>query len=119
MIKIIKIKKKLKINIKFFKIKCKKSVFFILNNFKIIYIILLATLLAYINFLRYKKLKKNIFLNFKTPNGRGDISKIKFKKKKIFLVDESYNSNPLSLKSAIENYDKIKVKKFKKIFNIR
>ena len=31
-----------------------------------------------------KKLKKDNFLNFKTPKGRGDISKIKFKKKNIF-----------------------------------
>ena len=61
-----------------------------------------------------KKIKKNIFLNIKTPNGRGDISKIKLKNKNFFLVDESYNSNPLSLKTAIENYEKIKSKKSKK-----
>ena len=53
-------------------------------------------------------MKKNIFLNFKNPNGRGDVSKVKLKNKHIFLVDETYNSNPLSLKTAIENYDKIK-----------
>ena len=60
------------------------------------------------------KLDKNIFLNFKTPHGRGDISKIKINKKNINLIDESYNSNPLSLKSAIINYDKIETKKSKK-----
>ena len=27
--------------------------------------------------------------------------------KEIFLVDETYNSNPLSLKTAIENYDRL------------
>ena len=48
-----------------------------------------------------------MFVNFKTPNGRGDISKIKVNNKKLNLIDESYNSNPLSLKSAILNYDKI------------
>ena len=48
------------------------------------------------------------------PQGRGDLSKIKIFKKNINLVDESYNSNPLSLKSAILNYDKIISKKFKK-----
>ena len=48
------------------------------------------------------------------PQGRGDISKIKILKKNINLVDESYNSNPLSLKSAVLNYDKIKTKKNKK-----
>ena len=46
--------------------------------------------------------------------GRGDISKIKVDKKNIFLIDESYNSNPLSLNSAIKNFDMIKVKKSKK-----
>ena len=55
------------------------------------------------------KLKKNTFLKFKTPNGRGDISIVKLKNKQIFLVDETYNSNPLSLKIALENYDKIEL----------
>ena len=59
-------------------------------------------------------MKKDIFLYFKTPNGRGDISKIKLKNKQIFLVDETYNSNPLSLKAAIENYDKIESRNSKK-----
>ena len=30
------------------------------------------------------------------------------------MIDESYNSNPLSLKSAILNFDKIKIDKGKK-----
>ena len=60
------------------------------------------------------KLDKNVFFKFKVPQGRGDISKIKILKKNINLVDESYNSNPLSLKSAVLNYDKIKTKKNKK-----
>jgi len=75
---------------------------------------ILATL-ALVNFFTdIYKLSKNIFLNFKTPIGRGDISKIKLKNKSFFLVDETYNSNPLSLKTAIENYDKIKLKNSKK-----
>ena len=60
------------------------------------------------------KLDKNIFLNFKIPEGRGDITKIKVNKKIINLIDESYNSNPLSLKTAILNYDKVKTKNAKK-----
>ena len=36
------------------------------------------------------------------------------KNKNIFLVDEAYNSNPLSLKIAIENYEKINLKNSKK-----
>ena len=54
------------------------------------------------------KLDKNIFYKFKIPEGRGDIVKIKIKKKQINLIDESYNSNPLSLKSAIQNFNLIK-----------
>ena len=65
-------------------------------------------------FLDIFKLKKNIFISFKIPNGRGDIAKIKIDNKKINLIDESYNSNPLSLKSAILNFDKIKIDKGKK-----
>ena len=32
----------------------------------------------------------------------------------LFFVDETYNSNPLSLKTAIQNYDKIESKNSKK-----
>ncbi len=56
------------------------------------------------------KLNKNIFLNFKIPLGRGDHSVVYFNNKKINLIDQSYNSNPLSLKSAIKNFDKINSK---------
>lgn len=59
-------------------------------------------------------LNKNIFLNFQIPNGRGDHSIIKINNKKINLIDQSYNSNPLSLSSAIKNFDKIKSNKSKK-----
>ncbi len=83
------------------------------NNTSHIYNIL-ATLASVNIFTNIKKLKKDIFLNFNTPDGRGDISKIKLKDKNVFLVDETYNSNPLSLKTAIENYDKIESKNSKK-----
>ena len=69
---------------------------------------ILATLASIYLFIDIKKLKKNAFLNFKTPKGRGDISKIKFGNIQFYLVDETYNSNPLSLKTALENYDKIR-----------
>ena len=39
---------------------------------------------------------------------------LRLRNKQFFLVDESYNSNPLSLKTAIENYDKIESKNSKK-----
>jgi len=39
---------------------------------------------------------------------------VKLFKKNLYLVDESYNSNPLSLKSALKNFDMIKVDNSKK-----
>ena len=81
------------------------------NNYKNHIYNILATLASISSYVNIKDLKKDLFFNFQTPNGRGDISKIKFKKKNFFLVDESYNSNPLSLKTAIENFDKEKVQK--------
>ena len=91
-----------------------KRYFLLSNNFQNnIYNVLaaIAIMSIYINIF---KLNKNIFVNFKTPQGRGDFSKIKVNKKKFNLIDESYNSNPLSLKTAILNYDKINSKKSKK-----
>ena len=91
-----------------------KKYFTISNNFQNNIYNVLASLAVMSIFKNIFKLKKNIFLNFKVPAGRGDISKIKINKKTINLIDESYNSNPLSLKSAILNYDKIKKNKSKK-----
>ncbi len=75
---------------------------------------ILATITSINLYTDIRKLKKNNFLNFKTPEGRGDISKIRLRNKNLFFVDETYNSNPLSLKTAIENFDKINSKKSKK-----
>ena len=51
---------------------------------------------------------EKIFFNFKLPPSRGDVKKISFNDKAIYFTDESYNSNPLSLKFAIENFNKEK-----------
>ena len=59
-------------------------------------------------------LNKDIFYKFNVPNGRGDISKIKINKKIIKFIDESYNANPLSVNSAIKNYDLIQKGSFQK-----
>ena len=91
-----------------------KTNFFISNNFQNNILNILAALAVMSIFIDISKLKKNIFMGFKTPNGRGDITKIEINNKRLNLVDESYNSNPLSLKSAILNFDKIKINKEKK-----
>ena len=109
--KIIKTKNKYNIYIKINKI---KKNFIIPNNFQNHIYNILASLTVKSIFFDIFKLDKNIFFNFKTPEGRGDISKIKVNKKIINLIDESYNSNPLSLKTAILNYNKVKIKKAKK-----
>jgi MurE/MurF fusion protein len=111
LISIKKIGKKFKIIIK---INNLKSYFFISNDYQNNILNILATLTIMSIFIDTSELDNNIFLNFKTPKGRGDFSQIKFNNKNLNLVDESYNSNPLSLKSAILNFDKLESKKSKK-----
>ena len=92
----------------------KKKCFLVSDDFQNnIYNILsaIAVISIYTNIF---ELSKNIFSDFKIPGGRGDQSVIKIENKKFNLVDQSYNSNPLSLTSAISNYDKIETKKSKK-----
>ena len=106
------------------KIKNKYELFLNVNNYKISFYTknnnknnlynILATIASLDMFINISNLRKNIFLNISTPKGRGDIFNVNFKNKKIYFVDESYNSNPLSLKSSIENFEKIETKKSKK-----
>ena len=91
-----------------------KKNFYINTNFEKDIKNLLATILIISIFKNIKNLDSHIFYKHKIPNGRGDISKIKIFKKNFYFIDESYNSNPLSLKSALKNFDMIKVKNSKK-----
>ena len=75
---------------------------------------LLATITIISIFTNIHKLDRNIFYDHKVTSGRGDILKVKLFKFPFYLVDESYNSNPLSLKSALKNFDMIKVDDSKK-----
>ncbi len=113
-IKLIDIKsfgKNFKIKIRFMN---KIKYFIISNDYQNnIYNVLSALAVMSVN-LNIFNLNKNIFLNFRIPDGRGDHSIIKINNKKINLIDQSYNSNPLSLSSAIKNFDKIKSNKSKK-----
>jgi len=92
----------------------KNRYFLVSNDFQSNIYNILAALAVMSIYIDIFKLNKNVFLNLKTPSGRGDYSIIKINNKKINLIDESYNSNPLSLKSAIINYDKIQSKKSNK-----
>ena len=111
LINIDKIGSKFKLNIKIGK---SKTYFFSSNDFKNNILNILAALTVMSIFLKISKISKNIFYDFKTPKGRGDISRVKINGKQLNLVDESYNSNPLSLESALLNYDKIGLKNSKK-----
>jgi murE/murF fusion protein len=75
---------------------------------------LLATIAIISIYKDIHKLDKNIFYDHKKTDGRGDIVKVKLFKIFFYLVDESYNSNPLSLKSALKNFDMIKTDNSKK-----
>jgi len=75
---------------------------------------LLASITIISIFKDIHKLDKNIFYDHKVTTGRGDMMKVKVFKKNLYLVDESYNSNPLSLQSALKNFDMIKVDNSKK-----
>ena len=105
MIRVSKLKNKYKI---FVSINNKKRYFFVEYIFESFLKNILATLAVISIYTDIGKLEKNIFLNYKNPQGRGDISKIKIKKKTIKFIDESYNANPLSVYSAIKNFDLVK-----------
>ena len=91
-----------------------KKYFFVSSNFENNLKNLLAAITVISIFKDIKTLNKNIFYNYQVPHGRGDFSKVKINGKNIFLIDESYNSNPLSLKSSINNFDLIDSKNNKK-----
>ncbi len=106
------------------KFKNKYKIFINFNGMKIFFYVsnifenhlknLLAAITVIGIFKNIKLINNNIFLKHQNLDGRGDITKLKLKRKNINLIDESYNSNPLSLKSAINNFDMIKSNKSKK-----
>ena len=58
----------------------------------------------------------NFFITQKPLKGRGKIKRVNKFGKSFFLIDESYNANPLSVKSAVENFSNIKKQGKKKYF---
>ena len=59
---------------------------------------------------------KSFFKNQPFLKGRGKINKVNKFNKRFFLIDESYNANPLSVKSAIENFSNLKKNGKRKYF---
>ena len=67
---------------------------------------ILACICIIVNYFEINYLKKNLFLGFKIPRSRGSIINYKKGSRKITIIDESYNSNPMSFKFALERFDK-------------
>ena len=107
LVKTLKIKNKFKIYVK---VGSKVSYYYSKSNSKSHIQNLLAALTIISIFFNLRDIRKDIFLDFKLPEGRGDFSKLRFKKKIINFIDESYNSNPLSLKTALINFNSIKTR---------
>ena len=81
--------------------------FFIIPNYLIDFKEnILCTISIITNYFNIGTLPVNLFLNFKISQSRGSIIKYKKGKKNLTIIDESYNSNPLSLKFALERFDK-------------
>ncbi len=112
-------KKKLKNNY-LFKIKIKGVIkkFIIskeLSNYKEN---ILASLSIISNSFNFEKLKKNLFVGFCVPKSRGSLINYTKDSKNLIVLDESYNSNPLSLKFALERLNTFNIKKNKKFLLI-
>ncbi len=127
-LKIISFSKKNKSNIKLEKIKSLKNTsiikvdingrsknFIIKRNLEFYIENILASLAVISNYLDLNCISKKFFFNYNLPEGRGDHKYIKINKKRIHLIDESYNSNPLSLKFSLKNFSKLKTQSKRKI----
>ena len=95
----------------------KKKLFIKINNKNKNYIMNILSCISIIHELNLPFYKiKDFFKNRILLKGRGKISKIKKFNKRFFLIDESYNANPLSVESAIQNFSNIKKKGKRKYF---
>ena len=75
---------------------------------------ILASLSIITNYFEVDKINKNLFKNFVIPKSRGSLIKYNKGSRKITIIDESYNSNPLSFKFALDKFDTIYEKSNKK-----
>ena len=110
-----KYKKNLIINIK---IKGIMKSFLVPKNLSSYIDNILATVSILSVYFDIKKLNQNLFSDFYIPKSRGSLINLKKGKKKLTIIDESYNSNPLSLKFALERYDDLYKKNGKKFLLI-
>ena len=85
---------------------------FEVKNLNIYNVLSSITLLEVLN-LNFDKILK-YYKTYQPSDGRGKIHSINRYNRNFKLIDESYNANPLSVKSAIQNFDSIKKNNFKK-----
>ena len=93
----------------------KKFKFIVKKNLENYIYNILSTLAVISIYFDLEKLDKFFFNNYQFPEGRGDLKSIKFNKKKIKLIDESYNSNPLSLQFALNKLNNLNTKSKRKL----
>ena len=83
-----------------------------INNINIYNVLASLAVIKALN-LKFDRVKK-VFKNLEPTEGRGKTHIITRYNKSFKLIDESYNSNPLSVKNAINNFNAIKKDKSKK-----
>ncbi len=76
---------------------------------------ILSTLAVISVYFDLNQLDKSFFNDYKFPEGRGDVNLININGKKINLIDESYNSNPLSLQFAVNKINNLNTKSKRKL----
>ncbi len=106
-LRLIKIKKEKTYFILFIKYDNSNLIFSIKKNLENYIYNILSTLAVISVFFDLHQLNKFFFNDYKFPIGRGDKNLIDLKGKKINFIDESYNSNPLSLKFALNKLNNL------------
>ena len=109
------IKKIIKNNKNFLKIKVfNKNYNFEINNFNNSFVKNFLITVSVLNYLKLD-LKKTLQYakKFPIPAGRGNLLIKTFRGKKISIIDESYNANPISADNAINNFCLLNTKKEK------
>ncbi len=95
----------------------RKNINLKINNNSKNYIMNIMSCLSVLKELDLNLIKvKSFFKNKTLLKGRGKINRVKKFNKSFYLIDESYNANPLSVKSAIENFSNIKKNGKRKYF---
>ena len=114
-VSLVKIKKEKLRSIIYIKYNKKKLKFILNQNLENYVYNILSTLAVLSIYFDLEKLDKYCFNDYQVPEGRGDLKIIQLKEKKINLIDESYNSNPLSLQFALNKLNSFNSKSKRKI----